>query len=293
MKPIVKWAGGKSRLLPALLPNVPKSIGTYAEPFAGGAALFFGLAGAAAIRLSKSARPWKRAVLNDQNEELVACYRAVQGDVEALLEALRGYRYDRDLFYEVRDRDTRGMSDVERGARLIFLNRTCFNGLWRVNAAGKFNVPFGRYTNPKIVDEERLRAASRALANVDLRVGDFAAVTRSLGEGDFVYFDPPYVPVSKTAAFTAYDKSGFGEAEQARLAKELRRLKAAGVRAMLSNADTPETRELYAGLRVSIVRVARPINSDTSKRGDTAEVVVTTWGAPGIYVDGVKQKRSA
>jgi DNA adenine methylase len=301
MKPIVKWAGGKSKLLHALMPHVPAKIGTYAEPFAGGAALFFGIAGEdlatgesrAPSRSAKSARRWKRAVLNDQNEELVACYRAVKDDVASLIDALHEYRYDRDLYYEVRDRETRGMSDVERGARFIFLNRTCFNGLWRVNASGKFNVPFGRYKNPRIVDEKRLRAASHALKSVDLRVGDFAKVTRDLGEGDFVYFDPPYVPLSKTAAFTAYDKSGFGEVEQARLAKELRRLKEAGVRAVLSNADTPETRELYAGLRVSIVQVTRPINSDPSKRGDTAEVVVTTWGEPGFYVGGVKQRRSA
>jgi DNA adenine methylase len=282
VKPIVKWAGGKSRLLGELLSRVPTRMRTYAEPFAGGAALFFALA-ADVTSAARDRRVWKRAVLADQNEELIACYRAVRDDVGALLAALGAYRYDRDLFYATRERDTRGMSDVERGARLLFLNRTCFNGLWRVNASGKFNVPFGRYKNPRIVDEEKLRAASRALADVDLRVADFAKVTKSLGEGDFVYLDPPYVPLSKTAAFTAYGKDGFSPADQARLAKELRRMKERGVLAMLSNADTPETRALYDGLCVSIVRMARSINSDPTKRGETAEVIVTTWGAPGVH----------
>ena len=282
MKPIVKWAGGKARLLGELLQRVPTRMRTYAEPFAGGAALFFALA-ADATSPARDRRVFKRAVLADQNEDLIACYRAVRDDVDGLLEALGEYHYDRKLFYETRDRDTTGMSDIERGARLLFLNRTCFNGLWRVNASGKFNVPFGRYKNPRIVDEEKLRAASRALEEVDLKVGDYADVTKKLGEGDFVYLDPPYVPLSKTAAFTAYGKNGFSSVEQARLAKELHRMKKRGVLAMLSNADTKESRALYDGLSVSIVRVARSINSDPTKRGDTAEVIVTTWGAPGVH----------
>jgi DNA adenine methylase len=232
-------------------------------------------------------------VLGDQNEELIACYRAVRDDVDALLEALSEYRYDRKLFYATRDRDTNGMSDVERGARLLFLNRTCFNGLWRVNAAGKFNVPFGRYKNPRIVDEEKLRDAARALKGVDLRVADFAAVTRSLGAGDFVYFDPPYVPLSRTAAFTAYGKDGFSHEEQTRLAKELRRLKKRGVMAMLSNADTPDARALYEGLCMTVVQVPRVINSDPTKRGGTAELLVTSWGEPGVHEIAERRARSA
>lgn len=277
VKPIVKWAGGKARLLGSLLPHVPAAIDTYVEPFAGGAALFFALA-------SGDGGPrFRRAVLADQNAELVACYRAVQRDVEGVIRALGGYRYDRDLFYETRELDTSGMSDVERAARLLFLNRTCFNGLWRVNAAGKFNVPFGRYENPRILDAEGLREASRVLAKVDIVHGDFTRATKKLGEGDFVYFDPPYVPVSATANFTAYAKDGFGDADQERLASELRRLRARGVGVLLSNHDTPAARRLYAAdFAVQVVHVKRPINSDIKKRGHAAELVVTSNGEPGV-----------
>ena len=280
MKPIVKWAGGKSRLLDELRKRMPAEMRTYAEPFAGGAALFFALV---QDEPGIARRRFKRAVLCDQNEDLIACYRAVRDDVDSLIEALGAYRYEREMFYATRDLDPSGMNDVDRGARLLFLNRTCFNGLWRVNASGKFNVPFGRYKNPRIVDEEKLRAASRALQKVDLKVGDYTTVTKKLGEGDFVYLDPPYVPLSKTAAFTAYGKNGFSSDDQARLADELHRLKKQKVKAMLSNADTKESRVLYKGLCVSIVHMARSINSDPTKRGDTAEVIVTTYGKPGIH----------
>jgi DNA adenine methylase len=275
-KPIVKWAGGKSRLLPELLSRVPTDIGTYAEPFAGGAALFFAVG-------SDPSRSWKRAVLADQNEELVACYRAIKADVDAVIHALGAYRYDKDLFYETRDRDTAGMSDVERGARLIFLNHTCFNGLWRVNAGGKFNVPFGRYANPRILDEEGLRAAAALFKRVKIETCDFAEVTRSLGAGDFVYLDPPYVPLSKTASFTAYGSRGFGPEDQSRLRVQLEELRDRGVFAMLSNADTPETRELYKGFAMHVVRAPRSINSDPTKRGDAAELLVVSWDKPGLY----------
>ena len=278
-KPIVKWAGGKTRLLPELLQRIPKDVRTYAEPFAGGAALFFALAPG----LDSGVRKVRRAVLADQNEELIACYRAVKDDVDAVIAALGAYRYDKELFYETRDRDTSKMSDVERAARLLFLNRTCFNGLWRVNSSGRFNVPFGRYKNPRILDEARLRTASVALARTKLVLGDFAQATRALGADDFVYFDPPYAPVSKTAAFTTYARGGFDHDDQLRLVAEVRRLRERGALAMLSNADTPETRALYADFAVHVVYVARPINSDVTKRGDAREIIVTSWGKKGVY----------
>ena len=278
-KPIVKWAGGKTRLLPELLQRIPKEVRTYAEPFAGGAALFFALAPG----IDSGIRTVRRAVLADQNEELIACYRAVKDDVDAVIAALGAYRYDKELFYETRDRDTSKMSDVERAARLLFLNRTCFNGLWRVNASGRFNVPFGRYKNPRILDEARLRTASVALARTKLVLGDFAHATRALGAGDFAYFDPPYAPVSKTAAFTTYARGGFDHDDQLRLVAEVRRLRERGALAMLSNADTPETRALYADFAVHVVYVPRPINSDITKRGDAREVIVTSWGKKGVY----------
>jgi DNA adenine methylase len=274
-KPIVKWAGGKTKLLEPLTQRVPTQIRTYAEPFAGGAALFFALA-------DDPSRTIERAVLADQNEDLVACYRAVRDDVEALLVALAAYKHDEEEYYRVRDRDPRGLGDAERGARLIYLNRTCFNGLWRVNRQGKFNVPFGRYTNPRIVDADGLRAASRALARTKLLAADFAEVTRDLGPGDFAYFDPPYVPVSKSASFTSYAREGFGPADQDRLLAELHRLAAAGVTAILSNADTEATRALYSDFAVHLVTAPRAINSKGGSRGHVGELIVTSWGAPGV-----------
>lgn len=246
---------------------MPKSIGTYAEPFSGGAAVFFALA-------SEPKRRYKRAILADKNLDLVACYEAVRDSVEELIEALGEYRYDEALFYEVRDKDPATLGTVERGARLIFLNRTCYNGLWRVNSKGRFNVPFGRYTAPRIVDPEGLRAASKCLQGVEVRHADYADVTRGLVGGDFVYFDPPYAPVSKTASFSAYAREGFGPAEQARLADELRRLRDAGVPALLSNADTAETNALYKDFEVHRVRVPRSINSNPKSRGEVWEVLV-------------------
>jgi DNA adenine methylase len=274
-KPIVKWAGGKSKLISALLPHVPTRIRTYAEPFAGGAALFFALS-------EDRSRTFERAVLADTNEDLVACYRAVRDDVEGVIAALGGYAYEREQFYRVRDEDPIGMSDVARGARLIYLNRTCFNGLWRVNRSGKFNVPFGRHTNPRIVDPEGLRAAAAALARVEVRIDDFAEVTKTLGAGDFVYFDPPYVPLSRTASFTSYGASGFGPADQERLARELGELAKRGACAMLSNADTEVTRELYRDYAVHLASAPRAINSVAARRGDARELIVTSWGNPGV-----------
>jgi len=281
VRPIVKWAGGKTRLLPHLLARVPAELRTYAEPFAGGAALFFALSAEDA----RGRKTFERAVLADQNQDLVACYRAVRDEVERVIDALRGYRYDRDVYYATRALDPRGMSDVERAARLVYLNRSCFNGLWRVNAKGEFNVPFGRHKNPRILDEDGLHAAAHALRKVDLRLCDYGEVTATLGEGDFVYLDPPYVPVSATASFTSYVAGGFGPGDQLRLADELARLRARGVLAMLSNADTAATRELYKDFANHVVRAPRAINSDPDGRGDTSELVVTTWGKPGVYVE--------
>jgi DNA adenine methylase len=270
-KPIVKWAGGKSKLVPELLARIPGHVHTYAEPFAGGAALFFALA-------SDPGRSFDRAVLADRNEDLVACYRAVKNDVSALIDALSAYRHDKDEFYRVRAEDPAGKSDVERGARLIYLNRTCFNGLWRVNASGKFNVPFGRYENPRIVDREGLVLASSALSRAEIVQADFEAIARDLGPGDFAYFDPPYVPTSKTASFTAYAADGFGPDDQQRLARVLGELRDKGAFAMLSNADTPEARALYADFSVERVRAPRAINSNAKKRGEVSELLVTSWG---------------
>lgn len=276
----MKWAGGKWRLLDRLVAQLPKGrFNTYAEPFCGGGAMFFALA---------AEKRFERAILADKNAELVALYRALQQDVGGLIERLRAYsevhlaKNDEarsEHFYDVRKLDTEALSDVERGARLVFLNKTCFNGLWRVNASGRFNVPFGKYTRPRIFDEKVLLAAHEALSIATVHRADFAEATRELEKGDFAYFDPPYVPVSKTANFTAYASDRFGLDEQKRLANELVTLKKRGVRSMLSNAATDEMRALYEGhgFHVDTIQAARAINSDASKRGEVQELVVTTY----------------
>ena len=273
-KPIVKWAGGKTRLLKHLVPfATDKKMRVYAEPFMGGAALFFKLA-------SMPERRFEKAVLCDQNPELVKTYVAVKKSVDRVLNALQKYadaEDRRELYYATRDQIPHELTDVERAARLIFLNRTGYNGLWRVNSKGKFNVPYGRYKNPKIVDPERLHAASEALACAEIRHVDFLEVSRERDEGDFVYFDPPYVPLSSTASFTAYASQGFGPADQKRLVDEMWRLQSRGVRAMLSNAWNDETKRLYKGLEVEVVYAPRAINSDPSKRGEVAEALVRNW----------------
>lgn len=285
-RPIVKWAGGKARLVERLLALMPPgTFDTYAEPFCGGAAMFFALG-------NETRRRFRRAILSDKNEELIALYRAIQSDVGRLVDRLAAYRDEhlpldlegrRAHYYEVREASTRGLSDVERGARLIFLNKTCFNGLWRVNASGQFNVPFGRYLRPRILDAEALSMAHRALQGVELRLSDFAEVASELSRGDFVYFDPPYVPLSKTANFTAYAASRFDEHEQERLADTLEALRVRGVRAMLSNTCSDVTRELYGRnkrLVMTTISVPRSINSDPTKRGDVDELVVLNYTSP-------------
>lgn len=277
MRPFIKWAGGKTKLLKELCARMPGEIRTYAEPFSGGAALFFAIADPS----EKYARKLSRAILADRNQELVITYNSIKNDVETVIHELGRYKYDRELFYETRAKNPKDLSDAARAARLIFLNRTCFNGLWRVNSKGEFNVPFGRYKNPTICDADALRAASGALAKAQIVHADFAEVTRDLGAGDFVYFDPPYAPASETADFTAYAAGGFGYADQVRLAEEVRALRDRGALVMLSNADTPQMRALYKPFSLTVVAVPRSINSDASKRGDAAELIVTSWGEPG------------
>lgn len=273
--PVVKWAGGKKSLLPTLLSMVPASVERYYEPFVGGGALFFALA-------SESPRRFKSAVLADTNEDLVALYKTLKADVDTLIETLRPYHYNEELFYAERARDPRELSPVQRAARLVFLNKTCFNGLWRVNSRGEFNVPFGRLVRPKILDDARLRAAAAALKSTRVSHGDFHKTLAKVKPGDFVYLDPPYAPASRTANFTNYARDGFDWSEQERLRDRLLELKKAKVAAVLSNADTPDTRELYKKFSMRVVQVRRSINSNTGKRGPAPELLVSTLGPPGI-----------
>ncbi len=261
-RPFLKWAGGKGQLLAALRPFVPTAYDRYFEPFLGGGALFF------------DCLP-RKGHLSDVNAEIVECYVVVRDQVEKLIVALGRHRYDADPYYAMRDTDPATLSPVERAARTIFLNKTGFNGLYRVNRAGKFNVPFGRYAKPLICDPANLRACSAALANVELLVRDFEEASSRANAGDFVYFDPPYVPVSRTAAFTAYAAGGFGSKEQERLATLFAKLIERGVHVLLSNSDVPDIRRLYRGHRIECVRATRAINSNASRRGPVSEVLVT------------------
>lgn len=268
--PFLKWAGGKGRLLAQYRRHFPARHGDYHEPFLGSAAVFFHL----------HPEPGRRRVrLSDLNEELVHVYRCVQQQVEPLIERLAVHRelHGEEHYYRVRAQAPEALAPVERAARLIYLNKTCYNGLYRVNRQGRFNVPFGRQARPAILDEARLRAASRALEGVTLEVDGFEGVLERARPGDLVYFDPPYQPVSPTARFTAYTRWSFGEAEQRRLAEVFARLASRGVQAMLSNSSTPLVEELYRGFRQVPVVASRAINARGDRRGATPELLVLSW----------------
>jgi DNA adenine methylase len=269
--PFLKWAGGKRQLLAYIEARVPERIDTYFEPFLGGAAVFF--------RLAAQGR-FRRAVLADANPDLVGCYQAVRGDVAGVIAALRKYRNDRDQYYRVRAQDPDQMSPVERAARVIYLNRCGYNGLYRVNSKGRFNVPFGRYKQPVICDDDKLRAASLALRKAKLVCGDFTRVLGKVVPGDFVYFDPPYVPLSATSSFTGYAKRQFGAGDQERLAGALRALAVRKVPALLSNSYCRETRDLYRGLDFDKVPARRSINSVARGRGPIDEILVRSFDYP-------------
>jgi DNA adenine methylase len=244
-------------------------MGTYYEPFIGGGAVFFGLVA--------NGHQFERAVLGDANEELIRCYSAIKRDVAAVIKALAPHAYDRDHYYEVREQDPATLPDAARAARLIYLNRCGYNGLYRVNSSGRFNVPFGRYKNPVICDPPKLRAVAQALRRVRLVHGDFEATLKGAKDDDFVYLDPPYVPLSATSSFTAYAKTPFDAAAQERLAQKLRELGARKVRALLSNSDCHETRRLYAPLPSEKVPVRRAINSVAAGRGAVSELLVKSF----------------
>jgi DNA adenine methylase len=268
--PFLKWAGGKHRLLAQYMPHFPRTGARYMEPFVGSAAAFFHVRG----------QNWySQYVLSDSNVELMNCYSVVRDDLESLIALLVIHREQHSLLYygAVRDMDRKGLesySPVERAARFIYLNKTCYNGLWRVNQRGYFNVPMGRYKNPAILDTGKLRTAAAALQGVELVVGDFLSLeVRTLPE-DIIYFDPPYDPLSKTANFTAYAAAAFGEAQQRALAAYYRRLHARGCTLILSNSDTPLIRELYRDFRIESITARRAINSKADRRGTVNEVLV-------------------
>ena len=261
--PIVKWAGGKTKLLPELLAKMPKDYGTYYEPFVGGAALFL------------SARP-ERAVLGDMNADLVTMYTAVKANVEEVIRRLAFYAnaHDKTFYYLVREKWNKGelaANTYERAAAFIYLNRTCFNGLWRVNKQGAFNVPMGDYKSPKILDADNLRAVALALRHTALRSGSYIDTLDDVRAGDFVYLDPPY-----DETFNGYTPDG--TFDQRTLAMVVELLAERGAHIMLSNSDTLLVRELYGSYHLELVQCGRAINSDGDGRGVVNEVLVTIPG---------------
>jgi DNA adenine methylase len=266
-RPFLKWAGGKSRLIQQYIPYLPTSYKTYYEPFLGGGAIFFYL------------QP-TTAILTDINAELITTYRCVRDNVEELIYLLKEHkiRHNRDYYYSVRA--SLNFSDLEQAARLIYLNKTCFNGLYRVNSQGKFNVPLGRYENPNICPEDLLRAASAALSTSEIKQADFADVLNyATSSDDFVFCDPPYHPISSTSYFTGYSQNSFDEKDQECLRDTCAELANRGVKVMVCNSDCEFIKNLYKQINFNIypIEAARSINSNTKKRGMIYELLITSY----------------
>lgn len=272
-KPFLKWVGGKQQLLPQFEAFFPTCFERYIEPFVGGGAVFF--------HLWNTKRLPKKSFLFDNNEELINVYRVVRDNVDALIEllALHEKRHNKKYYYQIRglDRKDIQLTDLERAARTIYLNRTCYNGLYRVNQKGQFNTPIGSYKNPRILYQDVLKAANLALQGVTIEAVDFREIIHFAQAGDFFYFDPPYDPVSSTASFTSYTANGFNEQDQRDLAKIFKQLTARGCLCMLSNSYTPFILELYREFRIETVQAKRAVNSNANGRGNIPEVVVLNY----------------
>jgi len=261
-RPLLKWAGGKTQLLGEILPKIPKKYGRFIEPFFGGGAVFFAV------------RP-ENGIIADSNPELVNLYRSVATDVNGVIAQLRSYENTEEVFYAVRSLDRTKLSNIEAAARTIFLNRTCFNGLYRVNKSGQFNVPFGRYKNPKIIDEDALRAASLLLSRTTIICGDYKTVLKENAQaGDFIFLDPPYLPVSEYADFKRYTKEQFYEEDHVELAAEVKRLHELGCHVVLTNSNHPLVHEQYRKFAVEVVQTKRYISCNG--KGRTGEDVIVT-----------------
>ncbi len=270
--PFLKWVGGKGQLIARLLGIFPTSMHTFYEPFIGGGAVFFALA-------KKEA--FQRAVINDINQELMDAYRIVRDFPEDLISQLKKLKYDPDVFEQLRKVDVSRFSPVRRAARTIYLNKCGYNGLYRVNKSGQFNVSFGKYHNPSIFDEGIIRSDAQALEMfVWLQSIDFEESCSPAIPGDLVYLDSPYVPLNDTSYFTSYTKNGFGIKEQERLASVFRALTAKNVQVVASNSNAPIVRELYKGFQFTEVQAKRNVNSKGDKRGPVTEVLITNYEVP-------------
>ena len=273
-KPFVKWVGGKRQLLKQFrLMNLypPErfdiTTGRYFEPFVGGGAVFFDLLP-------------EKGFLSDLNKELVTTYNVIKNDVNSLIHSLKKHKVDKEYYLKIRAKDPSKMDDVSVASRFIYLNRTGFNGLYRVNSKGGFNVPFGQNKNPLICDEENLKKVSVTLQGIEIKHQDYKEVLKKAKKGDFVYFDPPYYPLSKTALFTSYVKEAFLDKEQIELRDTFLELTKRGCFVMLSNSDAPFINKIYSGykgVRINKVQAGRAINSKGSGRGKITEVLITNY----------------
>lgn len=266
--PIVKWVGGKRQLMFELLKNMPENYNRYFEPFIGGGALFFEL------------QP-EGAYISDMNGELINLYNVVKNNVYELIDELKKHEISKEYFMNIRNIDRtkkyEKWSDIQKASRFIYLNRTCFNGMYRVNSKGEFNVPFGNYKNPRIIDEHNLINCSNLLQKTEIRNTDFSEILKYAQKGDFVYFDPPYVPLNETSSFTSYTKEGFDLDMQLKLRDVCDELDSMGVNFMLSNSDTKFVNELYENYNIKKVFASRQINANPSGRGKITEVLVKNY----------------
>lgn len=270
-KPFLKWAGGKRQLLPVINELIPENYSTYYEPFVGAGAVLFDM------------QP-KKAVINDANEELINVYRVIKNNIDELIIDLKEHVNEEDYYYDVRKLDRtkeyKNMSDVKKASRILFLNKTCYNGLFRVNQQGEFNVPFGRYKNPNIVNEDTLRAVHHYLNNNDIKIlnTDFEEAIKYMRKEAFVYFDPPYHPISDTSSFTGYTTDGFNAQDQKRLKKLCDSLDERGCRFLLSNSSANLIVDLYEDdYNLDFVDANRSINSKGDSRGEIKEVLVRNY----------------
>ena len=261
-KPFLKWVGGKTQLLDELKQYIPKNFNKYIEPFVGGGALLFDLAP-------------QKAIINDANEELINAYIVLRDQVDELINELSTYIYCTEFYYKMRAKNPENLSKIERAARMIYLNKTCFNGLYRVNKKGEFNVPIGRYTNPTICDEDRLRNAHVALQNVTIECADFIKVLLKYAEkGDLIYIDPPYHPVGKNSDFKRYTKDFFYKEDQMALKKLIIELKTRGCFVIASNSHCDFILDLYKDFDVKVVNAKRCINKIAERRNNIKEVII-------------------
>ena len=272
LQPFTKWTGGKRQLLPVIRELMPKKYNRYFEPFVGGGALFFDLAP-------------KDAVINDFNAELINCYQQIKDNPQELIEILKVHQEynSKEYYLDLRsvDRDERidMMSEVQRAARILYMLRVDFNGLYRVNSKNQFNVPYGRYKNPKIVDENLVSDISTYMNNnqIEIKKGDFEKAVLDVQPGDFVYFDPPYIPLSETSAFTSYTHEGFSYDDQVRLRDTFKKLSDTGAYVMLSNSSSFLVEELYQDFNIHYVEATRTNGAKSSSRGKISEIIVTNY----------------